>query len=63
MGVRQAPLSFSNSFWTSDYTTGYNTVYEKLDQGLVEDDEIIQFIKVGSCGCVTVLTLLGTSTR
>lgn len=47
MGVRQAPLSFSNSFWTSDYVTGFNTIYDKLDQGLVEDDEIIQFIKVG----------------
>ncbi|KZS94423.1 hypothetical protein SISNIDRAFT_42434 [Sistotremastrum niveocremeum HHB9708] len=39
------PLSFNNSFWTQDYRRGLETIYDKLEQGLAEDDEVIEFMR------------------
>ncbi|CAG8470002.1 966_t:CDS:2 [Racocetra fulgida] len=39
-------LKFENSFWTAgNYQKGINILYDKLDQGNVENDEIIEFLK------------------
>jgi hypothetical protein len=34
MAVLSLPLSFSNSFWTQDYRTGLEVIYDKLEQVL-----------------------------
>ncbi|QRV88863.1 Rho-GTPase-activating protein [Ceratobasidium sp. AG-Ba] len=39
------PLTFQNSFWTSDYRTGLNVLFSKLEQGIVENAEIVSFIR------------------
>ncbi|KAG8736397.1 hypothetical protein FRC12_017622, partial [Ceratobasidium sp. 428] len=39
------PLTFQNSFWTSDYRTGLNVLFSKLDQGIAENAEIVSFIR------------------
>ncbi|ANB11590.1 Rgd2p [Sugiyamaella lignohabitans] len=33
--------SFSDSFWTSGYSTGLNVIFDKLRQGCVENDEVL----------------------
>ncbi|CAG8769433.1 2683_t:CDS:1, partial [Gigaspora rosea] len=39
-------LKFENSFWTAgNYQKGINILYDKLDQGSVENEEIIDFLK------------------
>ncbi|CAJ0837001.1 8219_t:CDS:10 [Entrophospora sp. SA101] len=39
-------LRFDNSFWTTDhYATGMNILYDKLEQGKVENEEIITFLR------------------
>ncbi|CAG8464360.1 17262_t:CDS:10 [Cetraspora pellucida] len=39
-------LKFENSFWTAgNYHKGINILYDKLDQGSVENEEIIEFLK------------------
>lgn len=32
-------------FWTQDYRTGFTTLYEKLEAGLVESEELIGNVK------------------
>ncbi|CAE6481960.1 unnamed protein product [Rhizoctonia solani] len=39
------PLTFQNSFWTPDYRTGLNVLFDKLEQGIAEDAEIVTFIR------------------
>jgi len=40
-------LRFENSFWTSNnYTTGISVIYDKLEQGRIENEEIVTFIRV-----------------
>ncbi|KAG9083124.1 hypothetical protein FS749_006281 [Ceratobasidium sp. UAMH 11750] len=39
------PLTFQNSFWTSDYRTGLNVLFSRLEQGIAENAEIVAFIR------------------
>lgn len=39
------PLSFNNSFWTQDYRRGLETLFNKLEQGVLENEEITNFIE------------------
>ncbi|GJJ11361.1 hypothetical protein Clacol_005593 [Clathrus columnatus] len=39
------PMTFANSFWSQDYRRGLETLYQKLEEGLIEDIEIFNFIK------------------
>ncbi|EJD07412.1 uncharacterized protein FOMMEDRAFT_100626 [Fomitiporia mediterranea MF3/22] len=39
------PSTFANSFWSQDYRRGVEILYTKLEQGVVENDEIIAFIR------------------
>jgi hypothetical protein len=36
------PLTFQNSFWTSDYRTGLNVLFGKLEQVCVTPIRLIQ---------------------
>ncbi|KAF9525966.1 hypothetical protein CPB83DRAFT_877053 [Crepidotus variabilis] len=45
MAVLSLPLSFTNSFWSQDYRRGLQVLYDKLEQGVAENDEIIAFIR------------------
>ncbi|KAI0058993.1 hypothetical protein BV25DRAFT_1890544 [Artomyces pyxidatus] len=45
MAVLSLPLSFTNSFWSQDYRKGLEVLYKKLEQGTVENDEILAFIR------------------
>ncbi|CAI2175237.1 4939_t:CDS:10 [Funneliformis geosporum] len=41
-----AQLRFENSFWTpNNYTTGITVLYDKLEQGRIENEEIVGFIR------------------
>ncbi|VVT48680.1 uncharacterized protein SAPINGB_P001898 [Magnusiomyces paraingens] len=35
---------FEDCFWSSDYATGLNVLFDKLDQGVVENSQILDFI-------------------
>ncbi|GAA5949780.1 hypothetical protein JCM3765_007687 [Sporobolomyces pararoseus] len=39
------PPTFSNSFWSSDYRTGFNSVYSALQSGIVQSQEILSTVK------------------
>ncbi|KAF9218988.1 hypothetical protein BS17DRAFT_790309 [Gyrodon lividus] len=45
MAVISLPLTFTNSFWTQDYRKGLEVLYNKLEQGVTENDEIVTFIR------------------
>ncbi|KAF8892093.1 hypothetical protein BD779DRAFT_1670440 [Infundibulicybe gibba] len=45
MAVLSLPLSFTNSFWSQDYRRGIEILFEKLEQGVAENDEIVHFIR------------------
>ncbi|KAF9485462.1 hypothetical protein BDN70DRAFT_847745 [Pholiota conissans] len=45
MAVLSLPLTFGNSFWSQDYRKGLEVLYGKLEQGVVENDEIVTFIR------------------
>ncbi|OCH93651.1 hypothetical protein OBBRIDRAFT_790007 [Obba rivulosa] len=45
MAVLSLPLTFQNSFWTQDYRKGLEVLYSQLEQGLIENDEVIAFIR------------------
>ncbi|GAA5923312.1 GTPase-activating protein RGD2 [Sporobolomyces koalae] len=38
------PPTFSNSFWSTDYRTGYRSVYSALQAGIVQSDEILETV-------------------
>ena len=40
------PPSFFNSFWSPDYRTGLEVLFDNLDRGVLEDDDIAEFIDV-----------------
>jgi len=42
------PPSFYNSFWTPDYRRGLDVLFNNLQLGVLEDDDIAEFIEV-SC--------------
>ncbi|KAL9713703.1 Rho-GTPase-activating protein 8 [Leucoagaricus gongylophorus] len=48
MAILSLPLSFNNSFWTQDYRRGLEVLYRKLEQGVAENQEIIDFIRARS---------------
>ncbi|BGP44357.1 Rho-GTPase-activating protein 8 [Rhodotorula kratochvilovae] len=39
------PPSFSNSFWSSDYRTGFTSLYDALDASLVQSDELVAHVQ------------------
>ncbi|CAE6519375.1 unnamed protein product [Rhizoctonia solani] len=39
------PLTFQNSFWTPDYRTGLNVLFDKLEQGIAENAEVVTFVR------------------
>ncbi|KAG8899596.1 hypothetical protein FRB99_006560 [Tulasnella sp. 403] len=39
------PSTFHNSFWTEDYRKGLEVLYAKLQQGIAENEEIVNFVK------------------
>ncbi|KII87448.1 hypothetical protein PLICRDRAFT_142731 [Plicaturopsis crispa FD-325 SS-3] len=45
MAVLSLPLSFTNSFWSQDYRRGLEVLFEKLNQGVAENAEIVAFIR------------------
>ncbi|KAI4527594.1 hypothetical protein K525DRAFT_231913 [Schizophyllum commune Loenen D] len=45
MAVLSLPLSFNNSFWSQDYRRGLEVLYTKLEQGVAENAEIVNFIR------------------
>ncbi|KAF8920600.1 hypothetical protein CPB85DRAFT_495616 [Mucidula mucida] len=45
MAVLSLPLSFTNSFWSQDYRKGLEVLFNKLEQGTAENDEIVAFIR------------------
>ncbi|KAJ3835952.1 hypothetical protein F5878DRAFT_566406 [Lentinula raphanica] len=45
MAVLSLPLSFNNSFWSQDYRKGVEVLFQKLEQGTAENDEVIAFIR------------------
>ena len=40
------PPSFYNSFWSPDYRTGLEVLFNNLERGVLEDDDIADFIQV-----------------
>ncbi|KAF8074890.1 hypothetical protein FPV67DRAFT_1475342 [Lyophyllum atratum] len=45
MAVLSLPLSFTNSFWSQDYRRGLEVLFNKLEQGVAENAEIVAFIR------------------
>ncbi|GAA6020318.1 hypothetical protein JCM11491_005328 [Sporobolomyces phaffii] len=39
------PPTFANSFWSTDYRTGFNSVYSALEAGHVQSQEILAMVK------------------
>ncbi|KAG1746630.1 uncharacterized protein EDB91DRAFT_1118048 [Suillus paluster] len=58
MAVLSLPLAFTNSFWTQDYRKGLEVLYNKLEQGLVENHEIVAFIKARAAAEAQIATSL-----
>ncbi|PVG03325.1 hypothetical protein CPB86DRAFT_724005 [Serendipita vermifera] len=56
------PLSFNNSFWSQEYRRGLETLFKKLEQGIAEDDEIINFIEARVAAEYDLATALSTPT-
>jgi hypothetical protein len=40
------PPSFYNSFWSPDYRTGLEVLFKQLHQGVLEDEDVAEFIEV-----------------
>ena len=38
-------MSFADSFWSEDYATGVNTLFAKLSQGIVENEEVLSLAR------------------
>ncbi|TFY64376.1 hypothetical protein EVJ58_g2658 [Rhodofomes roseus] len=45
MAVLSLPLSFQNSFWSQDYRTGLEVLYSQLEKGVLENEEVVAFIR------------------
>ncbi|TFY52335.1 hypothetical protein EVG20_g10594, partial [Dentipellis fragilis] len=58
MAVLSLPLSFTNSFWSQDYRKGLEVLYNKLEQGVAENDEIIAFIRARAVAEANTATAL-----
>lgn len=39
-------MKFSDSFWTADYTTGVDVLFKKLRQGCVENEEVLNLVRM-----------------
>ncbi|KAF8464561.1 hypothetical protein BDZ91DRAFT_729393 [Kalaharituber pfeilii] len=40
------PSGFADSFWSADYATGLNVLFDKLQQGCIENQQVIQVAKL-----------------
>ncbi|KAI0923819.1 hypothetical protein AcV5_009263 [Taiwanofungus camphoratus] len=45
MAVLSLPLTFQNSFWSQDYRKGLEVLYTQLENGVLENEEIVAFIR------------------
>ncbi|EPS94581.1 hypothetical protein FOMPIDRAFT_1108919, partial [Fomitopsis schrenkii] len=45
MAVLSLPLTFQNSFWSQDYRTGLEVLYTQLEKGVLENEEVVAFIR------------------
>ncbi|KAH9924755.1 uncharacterized protein B0H18DRAFT_1119774 [Fomitopsis serialis] len=45
MAVLSLPLSFQNSFWSQDYRTGLEVLYSQLEKGVLENEEVVAFVR------------------
>ncbi|KIY65071.1 hypothetical protein CYLTODRAFT_379951 [Cylindrobasidium torrendii FP15055 ss-10] len=45
MAVLSLPLSFNNSFWSQDYRKGLEVLFNKLEQGSIENEELVAFVR------------------
>ncbi|TFK25622.1 hypothetical protein FA15DRAFT_735906 [Coprinopsis marcescibilis] len=45
MAVLSLPLSFNNSFWSQDLRRGLEVLFTKLEQGVYENEEVVEFIR------------------
>ncbi|GAA5846868.1 hypothetical protein JCM9279_004472 [Rhodotorula babjevae] len=39
------PPTFSNSFWSADYRTGFTSLYDALDASLIQSDELLAQVR------------------
>lgn len=39
------PHTFANSFYSSDYRTGFLTLYDQLESGIVEGEEVVATVR------------------
>ncbi|KXN86633.1 Rho-GTPase-activating protein 8 [Leucoagaricus sp. SymC.cos] len=62
MAILSLPLSFNNSFWSQDYRRGLDVLYRKLEQGVAENQEIIEFIRARSAAEAHLANSLGITT-
>ena len=51
------PPSFFNSFWSPDYRSGLEVLFKQLEQGCVENSDIVEFIEVGARHCTIIIAL------
>ncbi|KAG2157826.1 uncharacterized protein EDB93DRAFT_818604 [Suillus bovinus] len=58
MAVLSLPLTFTNSFWTQDYRKGLEILYSKLEQGVVENNDIVAFIRARAAAEAQIATSL-----
>ncbi|EKM49960.1 uncharacterized protein PHACADRAFT_264420 [Phanerochaete carnosa HHB-10118-sp] len=45
MAVITLPVTFQNSFWSQDYRSGLQVLFNQLEKGVVENEEIAAFIR------------------
>ncbi|KAI0821557.1 hypothetical protein BC629DRAFT_1278140 [Irpex lacteus] len=54
------PLTFQNSFWSQDYRTGLEVLFTQLEKGVLQNEEIVAFIKTRAAAEAALATALTT---
>ncbi|KAI0091704.1 hypothetical protein BDY19DRAFT_885240 [Irpex rosettiformis] len=60
MAAVTLPLTFQNSFWSQDYRTGLEVLFNQLEKGIVQNEEIVAFIKTRAAAETALATALTT---
>ncbi|THH16990.1 hypothetical protein EUX98_g9211, partial [Antrodiella citrinella] len=63
MAVVSLPVQFQNSFWSQDYRKGLEVLYSKLEQGVVENEEIVAFIRTRATAEAAIATALTQTSK
>ncbi|KAI0704301.1 hypothetical protein BC835DRAFT_1262104 [Cytidiella melzeri] len=58
MAVITLPLTFQNSFWSQDYRTGLEVLFSQLEKGIIENEEIVAFIKTRAAAEIAIAAAL-----